>query len=493
MLRFGMELNIEQKQTLTLTPQLLQAIHILGLARDELEHYIEDELESNPALEADWGNDSNETTESIPEHDKDGMPGPDLKNADQEIEYTDERVADTKRSEDFDWAEYLKEKGYDDVSYRYGSLPDSLPDRGGGQKLSEYLLEQLTAEGLGRISANSVRAYEIAASIIDLLDENGFLPHDASEIMTLSGASKGEALAAVSVLKELDPAGVAATDVREALEIQYIRAGGADPLVIDIIRTRLADVATRSAAVVARSMGRRRQEVERVFRVIASLDPRPCRGFYSGAETHYIIPDIIIEKNENGYEAKLNESHQPMLMVSPYYRKILTEAEKGSEEYLFLTERLNAAAALIKSLEQRGQTIYKVVAEILKRQDAFFEGGEACLKPMTQKQIADEIGVHESTVSRAIRGKYAQTPQGTIELKQLFSAGVTTVDGEGAAATSIKTKISLLTKGEDKRRPLSDKMIADLLVKDGIMISRRTIAKYRQEVGIASSAKRAQK
>ena len=476
MLKQGLELNIAQKQTLVLTPQLLQSIRVLGMTGFELEAYIDAELASNPALEAVWDDKAtSEPSDGPGDFDREGGPG----------------SAD-RRTEDFDWPEYLREKGYDDISYGQTLLADGVPERENPEpRLDNYLLEQLTSENLCRISKDISRAYRIVECIIATFDENGFLTQNASEMAATIDVSVDEVLAAIAVLQELEPAGVAASDVRESLVLQYKRAGGTDPLVIEIIQTRLKDMAARSAVAVAKAVGCKRVEAEKAFETIKTLDPKPGSGFQSGSDTQYIIPDFIAEKTENGYEAKMNNYYSPSLIVSPYCHKLLAETEKGSEEYVFLTDRLNAAVAMIKSIEQRRRTITDVMAAIFRRQYEFLEKGYAHLRPMTLKQIADEIGVHESTVSRAIRGKYVQTKRGVVEAKQFFSTGLKTVDGVGVAAKSVKTLIAALINAENKKEPLSDSAIVDLLKKDGICLSRRTVAKYRHETGIQSSAKRA--
>ncbi|MDR3363676.1 MAG: RNA polymerase factor sigma-54 [Clostridiales Family XIII bacterium] len=477
MARQGLELHIEQKQALALTPQLLQAIKVLAMTRTELGDYVAAELEGNPVLEADWDGEQ-PGGESAPDEEF-GVDAP---------------IGTPAPPEDFDWAEYLKEKEYDDVSYGYGygAPAEGFAERPGlGPTLREHLLEQISDGDLRRVHRDPARAYEIVEAVIESLDENGFLTQTAAETAAAAGAAEAEA--AIRAVRGFEPAGVAAADVREALVLQYERAGGDDPLVKEIIETRLADVAARSAAAVSRSLGRKRPDVERAFEAIAALNPKPGRGFQDGAETHYITPDIIIEKTNEGYEARVNSENLPSLTVSPYYRKVLAETRKGDEAHDFLTERLNAASALIKSLERRRQTVYNITTAILRRQYAFMDEGKAFLKPMTLKQVADEIGVHESTVSRAVRGKYVQTPRGVIELKAFFGSGVRSTDGEGISAQRVKALIKGFVAAEDRRAPLSDLELADALEKSGVFLSRRTVAKYRGEAEIPSSAKRAKR
>ena len=255
-------------------------------------------------------------------------------------------------------------------------------------------------------------------------------------------------------------------------------------------RRRLEEVAAGNVTAVTRHFGCKRVDAKSAFEIIAALDPKPCSGFYCNHETQYIIPDIVIEKTNNGYEANVNKGNLPRLTISPYYRKLLTETERGSEVHLFLTERLNTAVALIKSVEQRGQTIKKITSAIIECQNEFLEKGKSHLKPMTMKQIANKVNLHESTVSRTVKGKYIQTPHGIVEMRWFFGSGVRTSDGEGASAESVQIRIAELIKSEDKTHLLSDQDIACLLEKCEVFISRRTVAKYREIAGIPSSTKR---
>ena len=477
----ALKLNIKQKQALALTPQLLQSIHVLGLTCDELKSYIAAELESNPALEASWGSENDVCVDA-----------PNWSDFEREKLFSGERLPEDANDEDINWAEYLKEKNYYENKYGNGAPADILLDSSDlGQGLADHLLEQLTADDLARISEDAARAYGIVAWIAEALDGNGFLPHGDIDLLAVDGIEKDEVMSAIAVMQGLEPAGIAAGSVRESLMLQYERGGGADPMVIGIIKDHLPDVAMHSVSAVSKALGIKRHDVEQRFEIIASLDPRPGMGFQRGEKTHYVFPDVVIDKAENGFEIRVNEAHIPTLTVSPYYRKILARAEKGSEEYIFLAERISAAVALIKNLKQRGETIYNVMAAILKKQETFLENGYAHLKPMTQKQVADAIRVHESTVSRTVHGKYVQTPHGIIEIKQLFGGGVRTGDGEGITPVNVKARLLQLTDAEDKKRPLSDKVIADVLRQEGIFLSRRTVAKYRYEAGIAPSSRRA--
>ncbi|MDR3305180.1 MAG: RNA polymerase factor sigma-54 [Clostridiales Family XIII bacterium] len=481
-MKLGMELNITQKQTLALTPALIQAIRILGLSRVELDEYLEEEVAANPILEADAA------APAI-------AAGPD----ESPEEHADERADRDKKADDFDWAEYLKEKEYDDVSYGYGQgyvMPqasDMAIWDGPGRTditLKDYLIEQLPQDDFANVCADAQRAGIIALYIIESLDGNGFLTESAAEIAAAVSAKPEEAEAVLEIIRGFEPAGVGAADVRECLILQLDRKGAAEAGIRDIVRNHLADVGAGRISAIAKATGLKKKEILDAIEIIKGLEPKPGRGFSGSDDTRYIIPDILIEKTEDGYEVTTNKAGVPSLTVSPFYRKVLQTADKNSEEHRFLADRLNAAAMLIKSLEQREQTIYNVVNAILRHQRAFFDEGRKYLKPLTLRKIGEELGIHESTVSRSIKGKYAQTPQGVFELKYFFGSGVLNDEGEGMAADNVKARIAEIVAAEEHDFPLSDEQIAVVLKKDGVWISRRTVAKYRDEMEIPSSTGR---
>jgi RNA polymerase sigma-54 factor len=476
-MKVGMQLGITQKQTLALTPTLLQSIRILGLSRTELNEYLQEELASNPALELAEDAGGEENAGEIPE-----MP--------------DDRVLPDRRAEDFDWGEYLAEKEYDDIGASYvRSEPQSFEsaEEDADRSLRAYIFDQLSETVLAGISDRPPRAAAAALAVIESLDENGFLAASPAEIAKIASVSEKEAHAAITAVRSLEPAGVGASDVREALLIQYERRGGSDPLVRQIIENWLEEVAQGRITRLARKNGLTNEAALAAVEIVKSLDPKPCRGFSGSERIQYIVPDVIVEKTEDTFEVTVNGAYMPRLLVSQYCLDVLKSEKRDSEASIFLRDRLNTAATLIKSLEQREKTVYNVSAAIFRRQREFLEVGMRGLKPLTLKMVADELGIHESTVSRSVRGKYVQTPKGVFELKQFFSAGVRTDDGEGAAVESLRVKISELIDAEDKRVPLSDERIAEILKRNGTLISRRTVAKYREEMSIPSSPARRQR
>ena len=258
----------------------------------------------------------------------------------------------------------------------------------------------------------------------------------------------------------------------------------------EIIGKHLEDIANNRLSAVAKDTGMTVLEVQEAADIIRTLEPKPGRQFASEMETKYIIPDVIVEKIEDDYVVIINESSTPHLTVSSYYRNLLGQAEKDKQLADYLSERVNSANWLIRSIEQRKQTIFNVVSSVVKHQREFFDNGSKYLKTLTLKDIAEELGIHESTVSRSINGKYLQCPRGVYEIKYFFSAGVSDQVGEGVSSNSIKEFMKEIIDGEDKHRPYSDQTIVKILEDKGFNISRRTVAKYRDELGILSSSKR---
>jgi RNA polymerase sigma-54 factor len=350
--------------------------------------------------------------------------------------------------------------------------------------LSEHLMFQLQFTEL------SGSRRQIGKYIIESLDRNGYLTQTAEEVAAQLHVPIEKVEQVIDVIQTFEPSGVAAADLRECLLIQLEALGQSDPKIRVIVESHLEDLAANRLGLIAKRVGLSVHEVQEIADVIKGLEPKPGRPFSSGADTKYIVPDVTVEKVGSEYIVSVNDAGIPRLLVSPYYRKILSAADKDSGISQFLTGRLNSALWLIKSIEQRSQTIYNVVKAVVNHQINFFEKGEKYLKPLTLKKIADDVGIHESTVSRSISGKYMQSPRGVFEIKYFFTSGVSDGSAEGMASGSIKALIREIVAAENPSSPLSDQTIAEELRAKGIEISRRTIAKYRDEMGILSSSKR---
>ncbi|MBR0600261.1 RNA polymerase factor sigma-54 [Sinanaerobacter chloroacetimidivorans] len=467
-MRLGYDLTIEQSQKLVMTPELIQAIQILQFNTQELESYVEEQLLTNPILEM-------------------APAAPQSTDSEQEKPSDDFR---SKEEHEIDWAEHFKEKEYDDISYKQWEYNTEKNEYTYEQyvsseiTLTEHLLFQLQFAPLKK-SCRQAGRY-----IIESLDENGYMTLTLDEISRELSLSKDKVELVLSAIQSFDPAGVGARNLKECLLIQLAHQGNEDPLITEVINHYLEDIAGNRLNNIAKALNVTVREVQEISDIIKGLEPKPGRQFGSSSDTRYIVPDVIVEKVDDEYIVTVNESSAPKLTISPYYQKMLIDSDKESNISKFLTGRLNSALWLIRSIEQRRQTIYNVVCAVVKYQIDFFEEGPKHLKTLTLKQIADEVGIHESTVSRSINGKYMQTPRGVFEIKYFFTSGVSGNSGEGIASESIKTIIKEIVDKEDPKAPLSDQTMVEMLAERGIDISRRTVAKYRDEMNLPSSSKR---
>lgn len=471
-MRLGYDLTIEQSQKLVMTPELIQAIQILQFNTQELDSYVEEQLLTNPILEI--------ATPTPQESEK----GP------EEFQAKNDDFAPPAEKNEFDWAEHFKEKEYDDISYKQWEYNAERSEYTYEQfvsseiTLAEHLMFQLQFAPIKQ----SCRA--IGRYMIESLDENGYMTLTVDEIANELRVEKEKVEIVLEAIQGFEPAGVGARNLKECLLIQLRHQGKDDPLVTEVINNYLEDIAGNRLNSIAKALGVTVKEIQEISDLIKGLEPKPGRQFGSTNETRYIVPDVTVEKIDGEYVVTVNESSAPRLTVSPYYQKMLIDSDKESNISKFLTGRLNSALWLIKSIEQRRQTIYNVVSAVVKYQIDFFEKGPKHLKTLTLKQIADEVGIHESTVSRSINGKYMQSPRGIYEIKYFFTSGVSGNSGEGIASESIKTFIREIVEHEDPKSPLSDQAMVEMLAQRGIDISRRTVAKYRDEMNLPSSSKR---
>lgn len=476
-MRLGYELILEQSQKLVMTPELIQAIKILQFTSQELETFVEDQLLANPVLEVEEPG----TTELEKEQDKAleiNNPG-------------DQRECNVEKDDTFDWAEYIRERGYDDISYKQWQCETSVLDYsyehyvGNEISLTEHLMSQLQVVTLGK------KACRVAKLIIEGLDENGYLSLSVQEVAKLCDVCPEVVEEALAMVQSLDPAGVGARDLKECLMLQLSRLGKDAEILKYLVKDHLEDIASNRISTLAKSAGITPEEAQEYCDIIRELEPKPGRQFGSAQETRYVMPDVTVEKVGNDYVVLLNERTTPRLSISPYYRKVLAESEQDTQITDFLSKRMNSALWLIKSIEQRKRTIHSVVTAIVSHQKDFLDMGSKHLKPLTLAEIADEVGVHESTVSRSVNGKYVQTPRGLFELKHFFAGGVSNDEGLGVASGSIKEFLKEIISQENPGFPYSDQAIAELLKQQrGVVISRRTVAKYREELSIPASSKR---
>ncbi len=462
-IKLGFDLTIEQSQKLVMTPELIQAIQILQFNTQELDAFVQEQLLVNPVLEQDQ-------EKETPENASEGRSG--------------------EEEEKLDWKEFIRNGSYDDISYKgYRDRDEDRPDTferyvSSDVTLPEHLMFQY------QFATVDKGCRRVGKYIIESLDENGYMTSTTEEISRATGVREEKVCEALDIIHGFDPAGVGARNLSECLRLQLEARNELTPQMEEIIGKHLEDIANNRLSAVAKDTGMTVLEVQEAADVIRTLEPKPGRQFASEMETKYVIPDVIVEKIEDDYVVIINESSTPHLTVSSYYRNLLGQAEKDKQLADYLSERVNSANWLIRSIEQRKQTIFNVVSSVVKHQREFFDNGSKYLKTLTLKDIAEELGIHESTVSRSINGKYLQCPRGVYEIKYFFSAGVSDQVGEGVSSNSIKEFIKEIIDDEDKHRPYSDQTIVKLLEDKGFNISRRTVAKYRDELGILSSSKR---
>jgi len=463
--------GIHQFQNLTmqqvLAPQLQQSLHILQAPALELRNIVQQELQTNPVLEEEIG-----TVESE-ERAKD----------DREFEEEFERLAKL----DEEWRDYMSQN----VSYssrnpedeeRRQFFFDSIASQ---ETLQHHLWEQLNTAD---VSGSQREAAEL---IIGNIDDFGFLQGTLEEISQNTGHPLGELEEMLSLIKTFHPVGVGARNLRECLLIQLRRLGKEHSLEYQIVDEYLEDLGRKRLPELARRLGVSVEQVQKAANFISTLDPKPGQIF-TPDPNNYVLPDVSVDKVGDEYTVSLNADQIPHLRISKTYKDLMTQGANGTDVRDYIREKIRSGKFLIKSIHQRQQTILNIANEIVKRQSEFLENGTAYLKPMTMVQIAEAVGVHETTVSRAISGKYMATPQGVFEMKYFFTPGYQTAAGAALSNTSVKEAISDMVRNEDARNPLSDKEIVDVLSDRGIPIARRTVAKYRAELNILPSNLRKQ-
>ena len=453
-MKIGYELTIEQTQKLSMTPELIQAIQILQYNNQELNEYIDKELLENPILESEYHK------ESDTEIDIDSL-------RDQLIQ-ADENVEAYKQWESHSTSDEYSYENF--VAFNY--------------TLTEFLIEQLHFSSLKGQDA------DIGRYIIENIDDNGYLSMSLEEICSVLDVDLDSCERVLDLIHTFEPSGVGARDLNECLIIQLASLGELTDEIEFIISNRLKDLADNKYALISKDMGISIAEVQGIADLIKTLEPKPGRGFDSDNSIKYILPDIYVEETNGEYIVSANDGSTPSLHISSYYNSLTEEAKSDKELSNYLNNRFNSAMWLMKSIEQRKKTIYNVASAIVQFQNDFFAKGERFLKPLTLKQIAETVGVHETTVSRAINGKYMQCPRGVFELKYFFTGGILNEDGSGVSSNSIKSMIKEFVDAEDDKKPLSDSKISEMLHEKGIDISRRTVAKYRDDIGILPSSKR---
>jgi RNA polymerase sigma-54 factor len=495
-----LRLDLRLSQKLIMTPQLQQAIKLLQLSRLELQQTLNQTLMENPLLEEIQAEAEEGETPAAEEWDQtrknaeegEGAPAPEGESTE-----TLEDQAPTGWEDYFESDRRVGDKEYPSASQdEFPSYDQTIVKP---TSLEDHLLWQLS------LSALTDEQKAIGRIIIGNLDDDGYLRMTVEEISADAGVPVSDIESVLLHVQTFDPAGVAARDLRECLLIQlkYLdqdlmgalksRSRGLHGSIVEaIVSNHLKDLEKKQYAKIAKAVGASVEEVFAATQVIEALEPKPGRPYFS-SDNHVIVPDVFVVKNEDEWVILLNDDGLPRLRISPYYKRLMGNKKDNSDATKqYLEEKLRGAQWIIRSIEQRNKTIIKVVGSIVKFQEQFFEKGVQYLKPLVLKQVADDIGMHESTISRVTANKYLYCPQGLLELKFFFNAGIQRSDDHADMLSSVTVRemIRKMVAEEDTRHPLKDQEIAARLQRDHIMIARRTVAKYRAEVNIPSASQR---
>lgn len=485
--------SLRLSQQLLITPQLQQAIKLLQLSRSELIETVQKELLENPVLEeaADPGTltaDGIGTTERLT----------DLRTA--ATDPLPPVQAEKNDGKEFDWASYIESshsRGHEgkNFSINHDDLPNYENILTRANTLQDHLEWQV------QLSDISDEERQVCVSIIGNIDDDGYMRIPTSELIEKTGYSQDAIEDALCVIQDLDPQGVGAMDLKECLLLQVRHFGPDRKLLQDLIANHLSLLEKRDYVSLGRKMGLNVKKVKELAQTIFCLDPKPGRVFGS-TDVQYVTPDVYVKKIGDEYVVVLNEDGLPKLQISNFYKSAIMKevasrsAEvptnvKQDEAQNYIQDKLKSALWLIKSIHQRQKTLYKVTKSITSFQKEFFDNGIHSLKPLVLRDVADEIGVHESTVSRATSGKFVHTPQGIFELKYFFNTGIaSSIGGEDFANESVKQMVRQVISTESQKSPLSDQAIAEILKKQSVNIARRTVAKYREMLGILPSSRR---
>ena len=495
----GLHLSQRLTQSMVLAPQLQQSLALLQAPTLELKALVEQELQQNPVLEE----------ESVAETELQEKEGQD---ADQPAEAAD--PSELPADADFDpAAEKDASEPVDDFQAEFERLVQldqewrdhfaqtNLPMRASaedeekrqfmfdslvsGTSLQEMLLDQV------RDSTLPQDQRPIAEIVIGNIDEHGYLKATLEELTTSTGLPTEQIAEVLKVIQTFDPPGIGARDLRECLLLQFERLGQQHTLEYRIVNEFMEALGKRRIPEIARGTEQSVDAVQEALERIARLEPRPGRA-YLPDNNQYILPEVFVQKSGDDYLVTTNNEHIPHLRISNTYKDLMAQGENSAEVRNYIREKIRAGKFLIKSLHQRQQTILNIANEIVHRQREFMSKGVPALKPLTMVQVAQVVGVHETTVSRAVSGKYIQTPQGMFEMKYFFTAGIQTASSEGVPTTSmsntsVKNIIDDIFKAEDSAKPLSDQEVVRMLKDKGIVIARRTVAKYRSELNILPS------
>jgi RNA polymerase sigma-54 factor len=490
-----MRQQLKLSQQLVMTPQLQQAIKLLQLSRMELVDLVREEMLENPVLEDDLDV-ANELSRQLDPVGAEGESERQIENAgNTELPVTEAAKAaentevrgDDHNVADFDWENYLDNYTMAPPMPAYRPDNDEMPSLEATLTRSASLYDHLVWQL--KMSDLDPERMEVGMLILGNIDQDGYLKDPPlSEIAAEASVGEDIAEEVLQKIQTFDPIGVGARSLAECMLIQAMHYGDDDDLVIKIIKSHLGNLEKKNYQAIARDLRTSVEEIYEATKAIMEFDPRPGRQ-YSLEEPHYITPDVYVHKVGDKYFVVPNDDGLPKLKISSFYRSALDDT-KGAKEYI--QDKLRSAQWLIRSIQQRQRTIIKVTESIIKFQRDFFDKGVGHLKPLILRDVAEDIGMHESTISRVTTNKYVHTPQGIFELKFFFNSGISRTNGEDLASQAVKMKIKEIISREDPRRPFSDQKIVELLKESSIDIARRTVAKYREQMNILSSSKRKQ-
>ncbi|MFZ7101301.1 MAG: RNA polymerase factor sigma-54 [Peptococcaceae bacterium] len=455
-MKLSYQLNLAQSQKLIMTPELRQAINLLQFSTLELNNYLQEQLLENPLLEVldEEGQNNNENTEDLEKF-------------------------------DIEWQEYFQDGS--DLGYQ-GEKKEPLPFEQfinqTSPSLQDFLEDQI------RFLKLSDADLALAQFIIGNLDQKGYFTLPVIETAEDLEMDLEKFLEVLSLIQTLEPDGIGARNLEECLLIQLRKQQKLTPLLEELIKRYLKEIGQGKLVKIANNLELPIEELQRHVDVLKNLNPKPGAGFGSNQDTRFIVPDLLIEKIDSEYIILVNDSFTPRLIVSEVYKEIINN--KGADEITrtFIERKLHGALWLIKSIEQRRITLYRIANTLVDLQREFLDKGTNYLAPLTLRDVAEKLEVHESTVSRAIANKYVQTPRGMYPLKYFFSSGVNNKSGKKVSSQVIKGVIEEIIAQENSKEPLSDQMLCNILQQKGLKIARRTVSKYREELGILAAAQR---
>jgi len=491
----GLQLSQRLTQSLVLAPQLQQSLALLQAPTLELKALVEAELQQNPVLEEIQDQDAEQREKAAENDEGEPLPVADLAEPPEDVKFDDATEKSAAEPVDDFQAEFERLVQMDqDWRDHFSQANTPIRSSTDEEEKRQFMIDSITAEtSLAQYLIEQVRDTDLtderkalAEMVIGNIDDYGYLNTPLEELAAFAQQTPEAVAEVLKVIQTFEPVGVGARDLRECLLLQLERAGAQTSLEYTIVRDYMDALGKRRIPEIARGTGQTVDDVQAALARIGRLEPRPGRSFLTVTE-QYVAPEVFVVKNGDDFTVTTNDEQIPHLRISNVYKDLMSGDGNNPEVKNYIREKIRAGKFLIKSLHQRQATIANIGREIVTRQREFMEKGVAHLKPMTMAQVAEVVGVHETTVSRAVSGKYIETPQGVFEMKYFFTAGLQNAHGADVSNTSVKDMIADIFKGENPSNPLSDQEVVRLLTAKGITIARRTVAKYRDELGILPS------